>query len=81
MCTTVNRQSEDLKVRLPQAVKAALRRVADSRYTSESEIAREALIAYLRQFAPADLKGGPDEMARRVRSTANLAELKSRRKK
>jgi predicted transcriptional regulator len=42
-----NPKTEDIKVRLPAAIKAALRQIADSRFTTESEIAREALLEYL----------------------------------
>jgi predicted transcriptional regulator len=36
-----------IKIRVPVAMKAALKKLADARMTSESEIAREALLAYL----------------------------------
>jgi Arc/MetJ-type ribon-helix-helix transcriptional regulator len=37
-----------IKVRLPQRLKEALKTIADERFTSESEIAREAILEYLR---------------------------------
>lgn len=40
-------KSEEIKIRVPAAMKAALKQIADSRFTSESEIAREALLDYL----------------------------------
>jgi hypothetical protein len=41
-------KDEEIKVRVPGVLKAAIRALAERRLTSESEIAREALLDYLR---------------------------------
>jgi Arc/MetJ-type ribon-helix-helix transcriptional regulator len=41
-------KGESINVRLPAALKAAVKTIADSRFTSESEIAREAIVEYLK---------------------------------
>lgn len=53
-------KDEEIKVRVPGSVKSAIREIAESRLTSESEIAREALIDYLarRGIGPAQLREG-----------------------
>lgn len=40
-------KDEEMKVRVPAVIKAAFKQLADSRFTSESEIAREAFLEYL----------------------------------
>lgn len=40
-------KSEEIKIRVPATLKQAIKDIADGRYTSESEIVREAIIAYL----------------------------------
>jgi Arc/MetJ-type ribon-helix-helix transcriptional regulator len=41
-------KDEEIKIRVPGAMKSAIKALASKRYTSESEIAREALLEYLR---------------------------------
>lgn len=41
------RKEQDIKIRVPSSMKAALEKIAASRMTTTSEIAREALLAYL----------------------------------
>lgn len=41
-------KDEEIKIRVPGSMKRAIKQVADGRFTSESEIAREALLEYLR---------------------------------
>jgi len=41
-------KDEEIKIRVPSAMKRAIKTLADKRFTSESEIAREALLEYLR---------------------------------
>ena len=55
------RKDEAIKIRVPLAIKNALKALADSRFTSESEIAREALLAYLtaRGISPDSLRDAP----------------------
>lgn len=38
---------DDIKVRVPAPMKRAIKRLADERFTTESEIAREAILQYL----------------------------------
>lgn len=40
-------KDEEIKVRVPSSMKLAVQRIAEERYTSESAIAREAILAYL----------------------------------
>jgi len=40
-------KSEEIKIRVPASMKVAVGTIAKSRFTSESEIVREALLAYL----------------------------------
>lgn len=51
-------KNDEIKIRMPRAIKLALKAVAGSRFTSESEVAREALLAYLsaRGLTPAALR-------------------------
>lgn len=49
-------KTEEIKIRVPTALKEAVKAVADGRFTSESEIVREAIIQYLQNRAPAALK-------------------------
>src|SRR5690242_6986307 len=41
------RKEDDIKVRVPAAMRSALARIAQARMTTVSEIAREALLDYL----------------------------------
>jgi hypothetical protein len=41
-------KSEEIKVRVPDGFKSAVLKIAHQRFTSESEIVREALLEYLR---------------------------------
>jgi Arc/MetJ-type ribon-helix-helix transcriptional regulator len=48
-----------INVRLPRSLKNAIKAIADQRFTSESEIAREAIIEYL-QTRNISLREEPD---------------------
>lgn len=48
-------KTEEIKIRVPTALKDAVKTVAEGRFTSESEIVREAIIMYLTTRAPAAL--------------------------
>lgn len=40
-------KGEEIKLRVPKLLKAKVRAIADQRYTSESEIVREAILEYI----------------------------------
>lgn len=46
----------EIKVRVQEIIKEKINNIAASRFTSESEIVREALLQYLRRHEPSDLK-------------------------
>lgn len=45
-------KEEEIKVRVPGSIKAGVQALAASRFTSESEITRQALIEYLSKHSP-----------------------------
>lgn len=41
------RKDEEIKIRVPGSIKLAFKQLAEARFTSESELTREALLMYL----------------------------------
>ena len=49
-------KNEEIKIRVPLAMKAQVQALAESRLSSESAIVREALLAYLERHAAGQLR-------------------------
>jgi hypothetical protein len=79
-----NTKTEDIKVRVPIAIKLALQSIAQSRLTTESEILREALLQYLKNHDP-EIKeaanAAASETHRKLQAVANISYLKKRSRK
>lgn len=52
-------KDEEIKVRVPSAMKQAVQALASRRYTSESEIARQALLEYIEAHTDVALRETP----------------------
>lgn len=78
-------KTEEIKIRVPTALKIAVKHVADGRFTSESEIVREAIIMYLQTRNPEQLQdkpvsSGPAKAAAEAKIVAAVQEEVSYRK-
>jgi len=58
-------KDEEIKVRVPGTMKAALTRIADARLKSISDVAREALLAYVESHGVSahELRDAPAQIA------------------